>query len=82
MIKRFFIFSLFATILLGYVVFDILIKDNTILNSQLKFTKVTTIIEPSFSVAPIEDRFLYLKNSLNIYPTLPKIDKKGFVYAK
>jgi len=81
-IKRFFIATTLAILLLGYVVFDILIKDNTILNSQLKYTKITTIIEPSFSVMPIEDRFLYLKKSINIYPTMPKVDKKGFVYAK
>ncbi len=82
MIKRFYIFSLIATLLLGYVVYDVLIRDNRTLNSQLKFTKVTNIIEPSFSVMPIEDRFLYLKQSINIYPAMPKVDKKGFVYAK
>lgn len=82
MIKRFYIFSLIATLLLGYVVYDVLVRDNRTLNSQLKFTKVTNIIEPSFSVMPIEDRFLYLKKSINIYLAMPKVDKKGFVYAK
>ena len=82
MIKRYILFSLFAITLLIYVIFSNLSNTKKSLKAQLKFTKVITIDELSFSVLPYEDRFLYLKKSINIYPTMPSINKKGFVYAK
>ena len=83
MIKRYLLFSTFALFLALYVVFSIISYDNKIKKAQIKFTTLTTIIEPSFSSSLLEDRFLFLTKSINsIYPTMPKIDKKGFVYAK
>jgi hypothetical protein len=66
-----------------YVVYNIAIRDNSIKQKEQNFTKITKIIEPSFSTTLLEDRFLILQKRVNrVYPTLPKIDKKGFVYAK
>jgi len=83
MIKRYIFFAILSLVLVLFMLFDILSQDNSIKNSQLKFTKLTTIIEPFFSVSFLEDRFLILRDSINrVYPTMPKIDKKEFVYAK
>jgi hypothetical protein len=82
-IKKYIAFSLFAIILLSYVLLDISIKSGKIAKEQLAFTKCSAIVEPSLGSAILEDRFLLLKKGINnIYPLMPKIDKKGFVYAK
>jgi len=83
MIKQYLLFSSFTILLLFFVIFDYLTKTDKREKSQIKFTKVTNIVELSFSASLLEDRFLHLTKTINtIYPTLPKIDKKGFVYVK
>lgn len=83
MIKEYLLFSAFTITLILLVLFNIATKDKQVQKSQIAFTKLTTIIEPSLSSSIIEDRFLYLTKNINrIYPLMPKIDRKGFVYAK
>ncbi len=49
----------------------------------LSFIKLSTIVEPSFSIDSLDSKFLYtnLKNN-RIYPAVNLNNKLGFVYVK